>query len=619
MATEPTSSPAAPTDPTLEPPSAAGGLPANSSPPGHAGASHSVWETIKRHKVVEWSLAYLAFSYATLHASQLLRETLEWPAVVPRLTLFALLLGLPIVVTLAWYHGHRAQHRVSRTEIAILGILLVIAGSVLWFLGRSSHDRAGALERAGPVTGSPLATAAFAPPPHSIAVLPFVNLSGDKEQEYFSDGLTEELLNSLTQFTELQVAARTSSFSFKEHPDIVTVAHKLNVAAVLEGSVRRTEHTVRVTAQLIDSVTGFHVWSKNYDRDVGDMLKLQTELATAVAQALKVTLLGDVSARIQLGGTRNPAAFDAYLRGSKAYQSRRNSQEIPIAISAYTEAIRLDPDYALAFASRSIALTAYTAEVATGAAIREGFERADADARRAVALASELAQAHLALAFVLENGPLNFAAASQEYERAMALAPGNAEILRVSGHFATVMGNIDAGLTALRQVVVLDPLDRRSHAGLGLALYYARRYREAAAAFTDAISLDSNYKSAYGDRGRALFALGDVQSARVSCEAQRDDWVSQWCLAFVYHRLGRHAEADAELAKLKASDGDEAAYQYATIYSQWGDHGKALEWLETAMRLRDSGLENLKADPLFDPLREEPRFQAVERQLKFPD
>ncbi|HEY6483110.1 MAG TPA: TIR domain-containing protein, partial [Steroidobacteraceae bacterium] len=191
------------------------------------------------------------------------------------------------------------------------------------------------------------AAAAFNPPPHSIAVLPFVNLSGDKEQEYFSDGLTEELLNSLAEINGLQVAARTSAFSFKgKDNDIGTIARKLNVGAVLEGSVRRSAHTLRITAQLINAVTGFHLWSKSYDRDLGDVLKLQTEIATAVASALKVTLLGDVAARVELGGTHNPAAFDAYLRGAKAASSRRDTKDIPAAIAAYTEAIRLDPHYA---------------------------------------------------------------------------------------------------------------------------------------------------------------------------------------------------------------------------------------------------------------------------------
>ena len=206
----------------------------------------------------------------------------------------------------------------------------------------------------GAVPTAQSASAAFSPPPHSIAVLPFADMSEKKDQEYFSDGLTEELLNSLAEINGLQVAARTSAFSFKgKDTDIATIARKLNVGAVLEGSVRRSGHTIRITAQLINSVTGFHLWSKTYDRDSGDVLKLQTEIATAVAGALQVTLLGDVAAKVELGGTRNPAAFDAYLRGAKASKSAHEAKDYATAITAYTEAIRLDPHFALAFAARS--------------------------------------------------------------------------------------------------------------------------------------------------------------------------------------------------------------------------------------------------------------------------
>ena len=302
-------------------------------------------------------------------------------------------------------------------------------------------------------------------------MLPFVNLSGDKDQEYFSDGLTEELLNSLAEIDGLQVAARTSAFSFKgQDNDIGTIARKLNVGAVLEGSVRRSAKTIRITAQLINAVTGFHLWSKTYDRDLGDVLKLQTEIATAVAGALKVTLLGDTSAKIELGGTRNPAAFDAYLRGAKAYSSRHESKDVPAAIAAFTEAIRLDPHYALAFAVRSLTLTTYASEDATPAVAREGFDKAQADARRALELAPDLAEAHLALGHVSELESLDFRQASEAYERALALAPGNAEVLRLSGHFAAVMGHFDAGIAATRRAVVLDPLARVSHSQLGRAL-----------------------------------------------------------------------------------------------------------------------------------------------------
>ena len=498
-----------------------------------------------------------------------------------------------------------AQGRSARSKPAWLAIAVVIAAVAIYLF----------IEK--PWVAKPAPPAAFVPPAHSIAVLPFVNLSGDKEQEYFSDGLTEELLNSLAAIEGLQVAARTSSFSFREHPDIPTVAHKLNVASVLEGSVRRSGNTVRITAQLINAVTGFHLWSHTYDRDLGDVLKLQTEIATSVAEALKVTLLGDVAAKIELGGTGNPAAFDAYLRGRKA-AARGDAKALQDEIVAYTDAIGRDPNYALAYAGRSFAYSGYAGEFATGAAIPENFAKALTDAHQALALAPELAEGHQALGRFFED-TLDFARASEEYDRARTLAPGNAEVLRLGGRFAVFMGHFDQGLTAQRRAAVLDPLNPDSHSVLGQGLYLSRRYAEAVAATTDAISLDADFRTPYGWRGLAYYGLGDLKHARASCEAKPDFFRSQWCLAVTYDKLGRHADAESALARLKASQGDAAAYQYATIYAQWGNAPKALEWLDTAMRLRDPGLQFLKTDPLMDPLRKEPRFQAVMRDLKFPD
>ena len=508
-----------------------------------------------------------------------------------------------------------------RSKSALLATIAVLVLALGYFAAnRLVLWKRGAEIGAAPTPAAQSAPAtAFNPPPHSIVVLPFVNLSGDASQDYFSDGLTEELLNSLAEISELQVAARTSSFSFKEHPDIATVAHKLNVGAVLEGSVRRSAHTIRITAQLINAVTGFHLWSKTYDRDLGDVLKLQTEIATSVASALKVTLLGDVAAKVELGGTRNPAAFDAYLRGAKAVSSRHEAKDLPAAIAAYTEAIRLDPHYALAFAARSMAFTYVAAEADTAAAVREGNDKAQADARQALALAPDLGPAHLALAEVSEAGTLDFTRASEAYDRALALAPGDAQVLRISGQFAALMGHFDAGISAARRGVVLDPLARASHSVLGRSLYFARRYEEAVAAFAEVISLAPDFKVTYGERGLAYYGLADFERARASCETKPDFWYSQQCLAVVYDKLRKHADAEAELAKMKAALGDSAAYQYAAIYAQWGQSAKALEWLETALKLRDPGLISLKTDPLMDPIRKEPRFQTIERELKFPD
>ncbi len=500
---------------------------------------------------------------------------------------------------------------------AVLGAIalavVIIAGFAIGGIWRARHVAVTGA-RVGGKTEILVTPVTFAPPPHSIAVLPFVNISGDASQEYFSDGLTEELLNSLSRINELQVAARTSSFSFQgEHPDIATVARRLNVASVLEGSVRRSGHTVRITAQLDNAVTGFHIWSQTYDRDLEDVLKLQTEIATAVAGSLKVTLLGDAATKIELGGTHIPAAFDAFLRGRKAAEGAGTQD----AIAAYTEAIRLDPNYALALANRSISLT-YSATEASRPDVRESFNKAESDARNALALAPDLVDGHLALAYNFEAGLLDFPRANQEYERALALAPGNARVLRDCATFAVPMGRTERGIAAARRAVVLDPLNDNAHHDLGWTLYYGRQNREAIAAYQDTLALNPDDSETYALRGLAYYALGDLENARASCESKPEHSKSQQCLALTYDKLGRHADAEAVLAQVRAARGDRGAYLYATVEAQWGNVPKALEWLDTAMRLRDPALEFLKTDPLLDPLRKEPRFQAIERELAFP-
>ena len=498
--------------------------------------------------------------------------------------------------------------------VALLATLAYLAGHG-WFSGRTD-----ASQRATPGNAQTSATPAdaFNPPPHSVAVLPFVNMSDDKEQEYFSEGLTEELLNSLARINELQVAARTSSFSFAgKNPDIATVARKLNVAAVLEGSVRRSGHTLRVSAQLINASSGFHLWSQTYDRDLGDVLQLQTEIANAVAGALEVTLLGDVRARIEIGSTRDPAAFDAYLRASQTFSRQHGAADDTNAIAAFSEAIRLDPHYALAYAERARALTAYAGDYATGSAVRESLDQASTDARRALELAPGLAEGHWALAKAFEFS-LDFPQALLEYQRAAATGSGNARILGEYGRFATYMGQVEPGISATRRSVVLDPLSPRSHSLLAQALYFARRHQEATVAVTEALRLDPERWADQALAGVNQYALGDPQAAVAMCARKSDDWGILLCQAVSYQRLGNHADADAARKKLESSLGDASAYQISEIYAQWGERARALQWLETAQRLRDPGLVVLKMDPLMDPLRSEVRFQTVLQALQFP-
>ena len=512
-----------------------------------------------------------------------------------------------------------------RSKLVLLAIAAVVVFAALaYFVADkfwiSKHLATQPVTATAPAAAAPAGAAPFTPPPHSIAVLPFVNMSGDKEQEYFSEGLTEELLNSLARINELQVAARTSSFYFKgKDIDLNTVAHKLNVASVLEGSVRRSGHTVRVTAQLNNAVTGYHLWSQTYDRDLKDVLQMQTEIAGAVANALKVTLLGDLATKVELGGTRNPAAFDAYIRASKAHLMAASAKEEQGAVDEFTQAIRLDQDYALAYAGRSLALSSLVACCATTTPLsRASLDRALADALKSIALATDLTDGHLALAGAYESS-LEFTRAGEAYERALTLAPTNARVLRDYGVFAVFMGKSESGLTMLRRAVVLDPLNYVAHMFLGQGLRALRRYDEAIMAFGDGLALEPA-ADIRTELGITQYLLGDLQAAGASCErvVGEHDLVQQ-CLAMTYHRLRRDADAKAALANLKALWRDGGPTVYAEVYAQWGDTPNALEWLETAARLRNPGLEGLKTSPLLDPLRKEPRFQAVERALRFPD
>ena len=253
----------------------------------------------------------LRFGYAALHGAEMLRDAFEWSPAVPRLTFFALALGLPIAVTLAWFHGHRAQHRISRAELATLVTLLLVAGSALWFLARTERAR---------VASSAVATSIpFAKPlgDKSIAVLPFVDMSEKKDQEYFSDGLSEELIDLLAQTPGPKVIARTSSFYFKgKQVTIADIAKTLGAANILEGSVRKAGNTIRVTAQLIRADTGLHLWSESYDRDVSEIFKVQDEVAMAVVGALKLKLAPSRQSE-DTERSENPEAYDQYLLGKQ--------------------------------------------------------------------------------------------------------------------------------------------------------------------------------------------------------------------------------------------------------------------------------------------------------------
>ena len=417
---------------------------------------------------------------------------------------------------------------------------------------------------------------AFNPPPHSIAVLPFVNMSGDTKQDYFSDGISEEILNSLSRLNALQVAARTSSFSFKgQDLDITNVAHKLNVGAILEGSVRRTSNKVRITVQLINAVSGFHMWSQTYDRKLTDILKVQTEVATAVAQQLSMRLTSTETETLEMGGTQIPAAYEAYLRGAQLLANWDTGEvDLRAAQVALDQAIALDPKYALAYAKQSQVLTAIAVFIATPEEIVDVRDHALRAAKRAVELAPELGEAHLALAGVLAYVRLDFASALPEFELAMTLSPGSANVQRRYAGFAGHLGRFQSAIIAGRRAVALDPQNVNTHVTLGQVLTFARRYDEALLAYRAAALVSPNSVYVKELISWTLLASGQFEQARQICESippgTPPSSSAVHCLVLAYHGLGRQQDAEQALQQFKALQENEPSTELAGLYAQLG-------------------------------------------------
>jgi serine/threonine-protein kinase len=512
--------------------------------------------------------------------------------------------------------------------------MTLVVGGLLYLLMDKMSLSKRSVGVAAPTATATMVPAEFAPPPHSVAVLPFENLSGDPKQDYFSDGMAEELLNSLAAVRGLQVAARTSAFSFKgRNVEVGEIARRLNVGSILEGSVRKEGDHVRITAQLINAVTGFQLWSKSYDRDLKGVLKLQSEVASQVSAALKATLLDASGAPLDSGGTDNPQAFDAYLRGETLIAKGEWTGTLAeyllaltTAIDEYSKALTLDPRYANAWLGKAHALLEIQRQNSDfGPNGRKAANEALAAARQAAALAPQLGIAHATLAEVLSRLFFDFSTAAPEYRRALELSPGDARVLTRAAIFLAQMGSFDEALAHVHRAAVLDPLNARTQGDIGTVFAIGRRYREGVEAYDRAVALDPRNHWYRSDKGGMLLKLGDPEAARQTCLAPRIedsttglDENDQWCLALAYDKLGRRAEAEAALTALQAAASNAWAYQYAQIYAQWGNASKALDWLDMAYQLKDPGLLFLKTDDLLDPMRQEPRFQAIYAKLNFP-
>jgi serine/threonine-protein kinase len=462
---------------------------------------------------------------------------------------------------------------------------------------------------------------ARARPPHSIAVLPFTNVSGDPAQDYLSDGLSTELINALGRVDDIRVAAGTSSASFKGRNVLVgEIGRLLNVGYVLEGSVSRSGTRLHVTTQLIDTSTGFQKWSRQYDRDQSGALAVEDQIAPAVVTAIKGTTQDTDLASLAMGRTANARAFDAYLVGMSAL-GEPNGAGNGQAIAALGRAIALDPAYADAYVARARAQV-YDVVGDTSLNAAEGAARLDMavrDAETAVKLAPKLGGAHAALGMALKYRLVDLTRAATEYGQAMALAPEDAETAMSYAYFQLEIGHTAQAVAIAQHAAALDSLRAMNYRTLAVILGYAHHYDSAMAALAHARGLAPAEPGP--DRialGLVLTARGDAAAARTTC-AGAVDYYDLACLALADHALGQDAAATAALAKLHTMLGDSGAYVYAGIAAAWGQPDAALRWLGRAYELRDPGLADIKIDPRLASLHGTAPFQGIVRRIGFPD
>jgi serine/threonine protein kinase/Tfp pilus assembly protein PilF len=446
----------------------------------------------------------------------------------------------------------------------------------------------------------------------SIAVLPFLNLSPDKDQEYFSDGLAEELLNGLSRIPNLRVTGRTSSFQFRGNAvDSRAIGQKLHVAMLLEGSLRRQGSRIRITAQLIKTADGFQVWSQVYDREVNDILSAQEEIARAVTGALNVTLTG--GAPVQLGASKNPEAYNSFLQ-AQYFSHLRSKEGLEKAAAYFEQATRQDPGYALAWAM----LGSVRANQAGKGELplEEGYRVARGDVDRALALEPNLAIAHGVLGWIQLTYDWDWPAADASLKRALDLEPGNAAVIENKAQLDKTLGRFDEAVEPLQRAIAIEPLSADNYYNLSITLNHAGRPEEAAAAAQKAIEMTPDYAAAHVALAVAYLQRSLPQEALRAVQSEQN---ASWRLIgfpLVYHALGQKKKADAALADLVAMLPMDAAYQIGEAYAFRGEADSAFHWLDRAFAQRDGGLTEIKGDPLLKSLEHDPRYTEFLKKMR---
>ena len=592
---------------------------------------------LKRRNVYKIAVAYAVVSWLLIQAASILFPTFDAPPWVMKVLVAVIVIGFPLALILSWAFeitsaGIKREEDVSPNESItrhtgrkIVGITIVVAIIATGlFVFQLIRPRLTSTDVPSPIVN--------ALPEKSVAVLAFDNMSDDKGSEYFSDGISEELLTVLQKIPGLRVAARTSAFSFKgKSATAQEIGQKLGVANLVEGSVRKAGETVRIAARLTKTTSGDEIWSENYTRNLKDVFAVQTELATTIVAQLRGQLTGTsddnakavIQEQVQAaekGGTKNVEAHESYLQG-RFFLNRHSEKETDQARPAFERAVELDPMFALAWAglaqthiwdcnySTEGGLKGFNAHLA---AAREAVERA-------LSLEPDLPEALLPRATIETNFDYNWNGAGETLRKALVLAPQDPALLVWAGNLALARGEATQAIDLLRRAVALDPVNAEARSHLAGTLSVSGNQREARAEYARANELNPSAPFSQAGIGLTYLLEGKFEEAAVAAQKDAAEWARLLVVSCARWGQKRVPESDAALGELIAKTGETAAYQIAEAYGYRNDKDRAFEWLERARRQRDAGLPGLRTDSLLPNLHNDPRWDAFLRTMGLAD
>jgi serine/threonine-protein kinase len=567
------------------------------------GCVDDAFERLKQRKIVQWAVAYFAAAFALVQVLDLVGQRFGWPDWIARASIVVAAIGFAITLVLAWYHGERGQQRVTGIEVLVVAVLIAIGGAFVWRVARPVAEKVAAHADTPPASPPDL---------HSIAVLPLVNTSGDPGNEYFSDGLSEELISVLARIPDLRIIGRTSSFRFKNtSDDSRAIGAALGVANLLEGSVRKQGDRVRIAVDLIAAADGRQLWSGTYDRDLKDIFAVQSEIAGAVVDQLRIKLLG--SATSMLAMTREPSlpAYTALLQGAHLLPNF-NETDLRQSIVYFEEATRLDPEYALAYARLAAAWRSLAAlYLSEPDAIADAYGKAKDASDTALRLAPNLSEAHTARGYLKLTSALDLAGAETDFRRAAELAPSDYKPIDGLGYLLAAEGRLDEAEASTRRAIELEPLSITPLLNFARIRMASGRLDEAETNVRKAIALQPSLSHAYAYLATIDLLRNDPAAARRDADLEPPGFWRDYADALVRQREGDRALADASLQSLIDKYSFGGPFQIAVVYALRKEPDRVFEWLTRSLETRDSGLTQLFVTPFLLDYRDDPRFAAV--------